>query len=65
MMSTRDLNLAKLVQQSCIQAAKEGFQDALISGLCADGAMEAAISQIQMLNLETIISKTDNSNIED
>lgn len=49
------LQIAVKVKDACIKAAKEGFQDASISGLCADGAMEAAVSAIQRLDVELII----------
>lgn len=53
----RKLAIAETVRESCIQAAREGFQDASISGLCAEGAMEAAISAIQQLDLKIILEK--------
>lgn len=49
--------LARKVRDACIEAAREGFQDASISGLCTEGAMEAAISAIQKLDVDTIIQK--------
>lgn len=49
--------LAKEVQRACIRAMKEGFQDASMSGLCMDGAVEAAVGAVQSLNLEEIIQK--------
>lgn len=49
--------IAEKVREACIQAAKEGFQDASMSGLCNEGAMEAAISAIQKLEIEQIIKK--------
>ncbi len=48
-------DVAERVRNACINAAREGFQDAAISGLCAEGAMEAAISAMQKLDLEKII----------
>jgi len=48
-------NEAEIIRQACIKAAKEGFVDASISGLCAEGAMEAAISAIQNLDLTKVI----------
>lgn len=44
--------LAEKIRAACIEAAKEGFMDASISGLCAEGAMEAAISAMQSLDLD-------------
>lgn len=49
--------LAKNVKEACIQAAKEGFRDASMSGLCNEGAMEAAVSAIQRLELNKIIKE--------
>lgn len=49
--------LAEKVRKACINAAREGFQDASMSGLCLDGAIETAISDIQKLDLEEIVKK--------
>ncbi|MEX0648824.1 MAG: acetyltransferase [Balneolaceae bacterium] len=49
--------VAEKVREACIQAAKEGFRDASISGLCSDGAMEAAVSAIQRIDLKKIFRK--------
>ncbi|WP_445665845.1 acetyltransferase [Fodinibius sp. AD559] len=49
--------LAELVRKACIEAARDGFKDASMSGLCTEGAMEAAVSSIQELDLERIIPK--------
>ncbi|MDZ7721124.1 MAG: acetyltransferase [Balneolaceae bacterium] len=49
--------LAEKVKEACIQAAREGFQNASISGLCKEGSVEAAISAIQNLKVEKFIEK--------
>ena len=46
---------AEVIRQACIKAAKQGFMEASISGLCTEGAMEAAISSIQNLDLSRIL----------
>lgn len=51
------IELVELVRKACIEAARDGFKDASMSGLCTEGAMEAAISSMQQLNLEKIIQK--------
>lgn len=56
MEENREIKLAEKIQTACIEAAREGFQDASMSGLCTEGAMEAAISAIQNLELEKLIS---------
>ncbi len=51
---------AKIIRDACISAAKEGFMDASMSGLCNEGAVEAAISGIQNLDLNKVLaSKKD------
>lgn len=55
--STSDVILARTVRNACIDAPREGFRDASMSGLCAEGAMEAAISTMENLNLDQIIEK--------
>lgn len=47
--------LAERVRRACIEAARDGFMDASMSGLCAEGAMEAATSAIQKLDIATLI----------
>lgn len=49
--------IAEEVRNACITAMQEGFQDASMSGLCTDGAVEAAIGAVQLLNLEKIVRK--------
>lgn len=49
--------LAEEVRQACLNAAKEGFRDASMSGLCSEGAIEAAVGSIQKIDLSKIISR--------
>ncbi|RRQ21845.1 acetyltransferase [Thiohalobacter thiocyanaticus] len=49
------LQLAEAVRMACIQAMRRGYQDAATSGLCAEGALEAAIGAVQQLDLETLV----------
>lgn len=53
------MEMAESIRQACIEAAKDGFRDASMSGLCADGAMEAAVSAIQTLDLEKLIQNSE------
>ncbi|MBO6620426.1 MAG: acetyltransferase [Balneola sp.] len=51
---------AEIIRDACISAAREGFMDASISGLCHEGAVEAAIGAIQNLDLTKVLaSKKD------
>lgn len=49
------VKIAEIVQEACIKAAKEGFREASMSGLCSEGALEAAVGSIQSLNLERLL----------
>lgn len=49
-----DQELAEAVRAACIRAAVDGYENASISGLCGEGAFEAAISAVRMLDLESI-----------
>ena len=51
--SRRDL--AEKVRLACVQAAKAGFEQARMDGLCEEGAVEAAVSAIQNLNLDQLL----------
>lgn len=53
--SEERLILAEAVRTACLIAARDGYQSAAISGLCAEGAQEAALSAIQMVDLENIL----------
>lgn len=57
MESTGDerLELARAVRDACIRAAREGYENAAVSGLCEDGALEAALSAIHMIDLEALV----------
>jgi hypothetical protein len=37
------------VRRACVEAAIAAYEDASVSGLCAEGAFEAAISAIRSL----------------
>ncbi len=49
------LRLAQSVRDACIAAARQGYENAAISGLCAEGALEAALSAIHMVDLEAVL----------
>ncbi|OGI66653.1 MAG: acetyltransferase [Candidatus Muproteobacteria bacterium RBG_16_60_9] len=53
--SENSIRLAQSVRDACIAAAKQGYENAAISGLCEEGALEAAISAIYMVDLEAAL----------
>lgn len=59
MQDEQRLALATRVREACIEAALTGYDDAAIAGLCEEGAIEAAISAIQMLDLQSVIDSPE------
>lgn len=55
MSDEHDRQLAEAVRQACIQAWREGYEAAGMSGLCAEGALEAALSAVQSLDLAAVV----------
>jgi len=47
--------IAGAIRDACIQAAMDGYENAAINGLCHDGAWEAAISAMRMLDIEEVL----------
>lgn len=47
--------LAEAVRAGCIQAALDGYEDAARSGLCDEGALEAAVSAMRMIDIDMLI----------
>ncbi len=50
--------LADMVRQACIRAALEGYEHAAMSGLCHEGAWEAAIGAMKILDLNTVLYRS-------
>jgi hypothetical protein len=54
---TEPLVLAEDVRNACIEAALAAYEDAGISGLCAEGRWEAAVGAMQSLDLRRVVSR--------
>ncbi len=52
--------MAEAVRSACIAAALNGYENAAISGLCHEGAWEAAIGAMRMLDVEKLLKETLN-----
>ena len=50
--------IADSVRESCIKAAIRAYEDAGISGLCAEGRWELAIQAMRRLDVGSIVSST-------
>ena len=51
----KDRRLAEAVRAACVEAALRGYEDAMMSGLCREGAWEAAVSAMRMLDVEQAV----------
>ena len=48
--------IAEAVRQACLDAARAGYENAGISGLCEEGRWECAVDAIRALDLEAVIA---------
>lgn len=55
----RNIELAEVIRRACVSAAIEGYERAAISGLCHEGAWEAAVSAMRMLDLAALLDSDD------
>ena len=55
MSDEQERRLAEAVREACIRAWREGYEEAGMSGLCAEGALEAALSAVQSLDLDAVV----------
>lgn len=51
------VEIARAVREACIQVALTGYENATMSGLCCEGAWEAAISAVRMLDLDAVLAE--------
>lgn len=58
-MNTTD-NLLKrqleAVRTACLEAAREGYEQAAMAGLCHEGAMEASLDAIRMVDVKAVLA---------
>lgn len=47
--------LAERVRAACIEAACDGYNEAAMAGLCGEGALEAAISAMEKLDVQPLL----------
>ena len=64
-MNPDELTIAAGVREACIEAALAGYEDASISGLCGEGALEVAISAMRRLDLNETLESLAKSRCED
>jgi hypothetical protein len=56
-MGEQDLKrrLAEAVREACLNAARQAYENAGISGLCEEGRWECAVAAIRSLDLQAVI----------
>ncbi len=55
----KQTELAEQVRQACITAALDAYENAGISGLCAEGRWELAIQAMRCLDLSQLVDSVD------
>ncbi len=50
---------AERIRAACIRAALEGYESAAISGLCREGAWEAAVDAMRMLDIDALVAEAE------
>lgn len=54
METPHDLRVARAVQLACIDAARQAYIEAAQSGLCGEGALEAAVGAMHTLDITAV-----------
>ncbi|HPE78377.1 MAG TPA: acetyltransferase [Gammaproteobacteria bacterium] len=53
------IRMAEKVRDACLQAALKAYEDAGISGLCAEGRWEIAVQAIRTLDVRGLLTGAD------
>jgi hypothetical protein len=46
--------IVEAVREVCIRAAQQAYEEAAVSGVCAEGAFEAAVGAMRMVELRAV-----------
>jgi hypothetical protein len=57
MTQEEDKRLAEAVREACLKAAREGYEQAAMSGLCHEGAVEASLDAVLMLDIAALVEQ--------
>lgn len=50
----REQQTREAIRQACLRAARVAYEQAMQQGLCAEGALEAALGAIETLDLDAV-----------
>jgi hypothetical protein len=56
MTSEEARKLAEAVRAACLEAARQGYEQAAMSGLCHEGAVEASLGAVSTLDLKAVLA---------
>lgn len=48
-------HLAEAVRRACLEAARKGYEDSAIAGICHEGAVELSLDAIRALDLTSLL----------
>lgn len=57
-MDERDRQVAERIRTACVSTALEAYQDAGLSGLCAEGRWEYTIGVLRQMDLAALLEAT-------
>ena len=53
--------LAEAVRDACLEAAKKSYEEAAQSGVCHEGAVEASLDAVKMVDLKAVLESLKKS----
>ena len=52
----KSLEQMRVVQNACLEAARDGYERAAIAGLCHEGAVELSLDAIRSLDVAAVLA---------
>ncbi len=52
-------DIARRIRDACLQAARQAHEDAGVQGLCAEGRWEAAMSALEVVDVQAILRELE------
>ncbi len=54
-------SIGTLIRDRCLEAARRGYEEAALSGLCEEGRIEAALDAIRSLDITKVLNQHEGS----
>ena len=52
-------DMARRIRAACLETARQAYEDAGVQGLCAEGRWEAAMSALEMIDVQAILREIE------